>query len=109
MAKNSGYLKRLEKQRQEERSTYIMWSVQLALDIMTGVLNDKEVLGSSALGAGRLLKVQDAFNERFPDYLRAVTKDKEADYLRAKIDQQQRQIFGEKALSWEQRYEGWEE
>lgn len=86
------------------------WNVQLALDIISGILNDPKVMGvGNALGASRLQKVGEAFNERFPEYSKAISLDPEADYVRAKIDEQQRRIFKEKALPWSARYLDWKE
>ena len=84
-----------------------MWTAQLVLDVMAGVLNDPAVLGSGALGAQRLTRVSAAFNARFPDYLQTLTRNPESDYIRDRIDRQQARIFGPDFLPWEERYEYW--
>lgn len=86
-----------------------LWTAQLCLDVMADVLNDSDVMGKDVLGAKRLQKVAQAFNLRFPEFLRALTRDPEADYIRAKIDQQQRRIFGPDAMAWQERYQYWTE
>lgn len=83
----------------------IMWSVQLALDVMTGVLNQQ--LG---IGKDRLVKICEEFNKDFPEYVSALDKhNPEADYVRDKIDRQLSRICGEYFQPWEERYDGWTE
>lgn len=86
-----------------------LWTAQLCLDVITDVLNDSDVMGKDVLGAKRLQKVADAFNDRFSEFLKALTKDPEADYIRAKVDEQQKRIFGPDALPWGKRYAYWTE
>lgn len=86
-----------------------LWTAQLCLDVIADVLNDSDVMGKDVLGAKRLQKVADAFNRQFPEFLRALTKDPESDYIREKIDQQQLRIFGPDALPWGKRYHYWTE
>lgn len=109
MSKNSKYAERQKEKRRAEAQVIMVWSIQLAMDIMTSVLNDPKVMKSGAMGAKRLKRVQDAFVERFPEYSAALSKHPEADYLRYSIDREQRRIFGPDALTWEQRYDGWDE
>lgn len=83
----------------------IMWSVQLALDVMTGVLNQQ--LG---VGKDRLVKICEEFNKNFPEYVSALDKNNpEADYVRDKIDRQLEQICGEYFVPWRIRYDDWTE
>ncbi len=81
-----------------------MWTAQITLDVMAGVLNDLY-----GFGKDRLTTISVEFNNRFPEYLEALTKNPESDYIRDKIDQQQRRIFGPDYLPWEKRYEFWVE
>lgn len=101
------YAQQLTERRMARDRVVQMWTAQLVLDVMTGVLNDPAVLGGAALGAKRLTRVSAAFNARFPEYLLALTRDPEADYIRDKIDRQQERIFGPDYLHWEERYEHW--
>ena len=100
----NGYLEHRQRQ-QEARDLIIkMWTAQLVLDVMVGVLNDLYGLGSQ-----RLTRISDEFNKRFPDYLQALTKNPESDYIRDRIDRQQEQIFGPDYLPWSERYAYWVE
>ena len=100
----NGYLEQRKRQ-QEARDLIIkMWTAQITLDVMAGVLNDLY-----GFGKDRLTTISVEFNNRFPEYLEALTRHPEADYLRDKIDQQQRRIFGPDYLPWEKRYEFWVE
>lgn len=103
------YAQRLTQRREARDHIIQMWTAQLVLDVIAGVLNDPAVMGRSAMGAKRLTRVSEAFNERFPEYLQAITRNPESDYIRAKIDQQQARIFGPDYLRWPERYEYWEE
>lgn len=97
------YAQRLRERREAEDRVITMWATQLTLDVMAALLNDKYGFGSK-----RLTDLSAEFNERWPEYMRAITKDPESDYIRDKIDRQQEQIFGEDYLHWEDRYYGWE-
>lgn len=100
----NGYLEQRKRQ-QEDRDLIIkMWTAQITLDVMAGVLNDLY-----GFGKDRLTTISVEFNNRFPEYLEALTKNPEADYIRDKIDQQQRRIFGPDFLPWAERYEFWVE
>jgi len=89
----------------QERKIVTMWVTQLSLDVMTGILNDSEVMGKDTFGAERLNRIGKAFNERFWECFKALSSDDEADYIREKIDQQQKQIFGDSYVKWSERYE----
>ena len=108
MPKNA-YAKTLTQNGKAREHIVKLWTAQLCLDVMVDVLNDSDVMGKDVLGAKRLQKVADAFNRQFPEFLRALTKDSESDYIREKIDQQQRRIFGQDALPWGKRYHYWTE
>ncbi len=85
------------------------WTAQLCLDTMAIVLNDPEVMGHSALGSKRLMRVCEAFNELFDKTRLALSKSNEAEYWRVKIDQAQERIFGPDYLHWQERYSYWDE
>lgn len=102
--RGKNYAQRLRERREAEDRVVTMWATQLTLDVMAGLLNDKYGFGSK-----RLTDLSTEFNERWPEYMRAITKDPESDYIREKIDQQQRRIFGDEAMSWKERYYCWED
>lgn len=102
--KGPTYSKELQARRNARDEIITMWSIQLTLDVMAGVLNDLY-----GLGCDRLTRMSDEFNRRLPEYMDALTKHPEADYIREKIDQQQRRIFGPNALTWAERYIYWGE
>ena len=106
MSKNA-YAQKLKDKQQARDYIVKQWTAQLCLDIMTDVLNDPAVMGKDTMGAIRLERIGKAFNERFPIFFTALAKDPESDYMRAKIDEQQKRIFGDKALAWAERYEYW--
>lgn len=76
----------LRERTRQEQTILAVWIAQLCLDILTGVLNDPDIMGKDVFGAKRLKKICNAFNERFPDYIKALSSDEEADYVRTKID-----------------------
>lgn len=82
-----------------------MWTAQLCLDVMVSVLNDSKIMGKDVFGAKRLMRIGDAFNRKFSEYIVAMSDHEEADYLRTKIDQEQAMIFGSEAKSWSERYD----
>ena len=108
MPKND-YARKLQLMREEREYIIKQWTAQLSLDVVADILNDPEVMGKDTLGAKRLQKVGHAFNERFSLFSTALTKNPEADYIRAKIDEKQRRIFGPDSPPWEDRYIYWEE
>jgi hypothetical protein len=108
MAKND-YAKRLIEQRELHNYFVKAWTIQMCLDVMVSVLNDPDVMGKDVIGAKRLARISNAFNERFPEFVKALTADSDADWRRQRIDDMMVQIFGENAATWEQRYDGWTE
>ncbi len=100
-----------ELQRKKELGIEIVqdWTAQLCLDVMAQVLNDPEVMGHGTLGAKRLMRVCEAFNKIWPKALLAFTKSDEAEYVRVKIDEIQKRIFGPEYLHWHERYRDWDE
>lgn len=76
---------------------------------MAQVLNDTEVMGSSALGAKRLMRICAAFNEQYETNRVALSTSVEAEYRRVKIDESQARIFGPEYLHWHERYPYWDE
>lgn len=107
-AKNS-YAQELKAKRQLGADIIADWTAQLCLDTMAQVLNDSAVMGHNALGAKRLMRVCEAFNERYAKNRLALSKSDEADYWRVKIDQSQERIFGPEYLHWQERYVYWDE
>lgn len=100
----SSYAQELQIKKQLGANIIADWTAQLCLDTMAIVLNDPEVMGHSALGSKRLMRVCEAFNELFDKTRLALSKSDEAEYWRVKIDQAQERIFGPDYLHWQERY-----
>ena len=96
------YAQEMQKRREARDRIITMWATQLTLDVMAGLLND-----CYGFGAERLTKISEEFNARWPEYMQAISKNPESDYIRDRIDRQQEQIFGPEYLRWEERYEHW--
>ena len=61
----SSYAQELQIKKQLGANIIADWTAQLCLDTMAIVLNAPEVMGHSALGSKRLMRVCEAFNELF--------------------------------------------
>ncbi|MBO6266965.1 MAG: hypothetical protein J6M06_01900 [Synergistaceae bacterium] len=85
------------------------WTVQLALDVIAEVLNNREVMGHDVFGAKRLMRVCEAFNKVWPDRIKALTTHDEAEAQRVIVDQKQARIFGPDYLRWHERYPWWDQ
>lgn len=85
------------------------WTAQLCLDTLAMVLNDPEVMGRDTFGAKRLMRICEAFNKKYETTKLALRSSDDADYIRAKIDQEQARIFGPEYLHWQERYPYWDE
>lgn len=85
------------------------WTAQLCLDTLAMVLNDPDVMGRDAFGAKRLMRICEAFNEKYAVTKLALRDHEDSDYIRAKIDQAQAKIFGPDYLHWQDRYPYWDE
>lgn len=105
----SSYAQELQTKKQLGANIIADWTAQLCLDTMAIVLNDPEVMGHSALGSKRLMRVCEAFNELFDKTRLALSKSDEAEYWRVKIDSAQERIFGPDYLHWQERYSYWDE
>jgi hypothetical protein len=68
---------------------------QQILDMMTLVLNDKDIMGKDVFGKDRLVKVVKGIGEYIDKYEKAWQKDDEADYYQKKLDTALAQIYGE--------------
>ena len=85
------------------------WTAQLCLDTLAMVLNDPDVMGRDTFGAKRLMRVCEAFKEKYAVTKLALRDHEDSDYIRAKIDQAQAKIFGPDYLRWQDRYPYWDE
>lgn len=85
------------------------WTAQLCLDTLAMVLNDPDVMGRDTFGAKRLMRICEAFNEKYAVTKLALRDHEDSDYIRAKIDQAQAKIFGPDYLHWQDRYPYWDE
>ena len=104
----NAYAKQLQIKKDAREYIIKQWTMQLALDTMSIVLSDGDVM-KDPLGKGRLKRVGDAFNRVISKSLIALTNAQDADYYRDTIDRRLKQIFGDDALPWYMRYEGWRE
>ena len=68
---------------------------QQIIDMLSLVLNDKEIMGKNTFGKDRLLKVVNGIGEYIDTYQKAWEKDDETDYYRAKLDEALAKIYGE--------------
>jgi hypothetical protein len=68
---------------------------QQILDMMSLVLNDKDIMGKDVFGKDRLVKVVKGIGEYLDKYYLAWQKDDEADYYQKKMDAGLAQIYGE--------------
>lgn len=103
------YAQELQLKKQLSANIIADWTAQLCLDTMAIVLNDPEVMGHSALGSKRLMRVCEAFNAQYEKTRLALSNSNEAEYWRVKIDQAQARIFGPDYLHWQERYAYWDE
>lgn len=82
----------------EQITTQKMW------DYIQIVLRDPKVMGKDTFGPERLAKIYMALKETKDRYHTAFTADKEADYYQEELDAQLREIWGDKTLSFYERY-----
>lgn len=68
---------------------------QQIIDMLSLVLNDKEIMGKNTFGKDRLLKVVNGIGEYIDTYQKAWEKDDETDYYRAKLDEALAHVYGE--------------
>lgn len=105
MAKQSGYLKRLEAQNKAKQSRQLMFAMQYAED--AAMMAAAEVFGMGEERAKR-------FGQAYCRYVNEISKlihtdskdDKDCEYSRAKIDQKLKEICGKYFVPWEERYNG---
>lgn len=112
MAKNE-YARKLKEKRERDRQLAgeitQRWTAQLCLDVMTIVLNDPEVMGRDVFGKERLQRLGKAFNEKYQEAITGLTADVKASYVREKLDERLRRIWGEEFEKWEERYWLWDD
>lgn len=112
MAKNE-YARKLKEQREQERQAaneiVQRWTAQLCLDVMTIVLNDPEVMGKDVFGPQRLHKIGEAFNREYREWIIGLSPDVKASYVREKMDERLKRIWGEEFEGWEHRYYCWDD
>ena len=98
----SGHAAR-QKEREALREDIVRdWTAQMCLDVMGMVLNDE-----FGFGKDRLTRLGQLFNEAFDTCVDGLRLSPEADYIRAKVDERLRQIYGPDVLPWDQRYRYW--
>lgn len=103
------YAKTITANRLKEREIIQRWCLQFTLDCMSIVLNDPDVMGKDVFGKQRLEKLGAAYNQRFHQFFTGMTNDVAASYVREKMDDRLRMIYGDNFESWEQRYYLWDD
>ena len=104
MSGGSSYLKERHAERQfylnlgESITTQKMW------DLIQIILHNPEVMGRDTFGRKRLAKIYKELKVMVNEYHAAFTSDKEADYYQEKIDAQLREIWGDEAVTFYERY-----
>lgn len=78
--------------------------MQKMWDYFQIVMRDPEIMGKDVFGPQRLSKIFEAMKVMADEYHMAFTTDKEADYYQEKLDAQLREIWGDKTLSFYERY-----
>lgn len=78
---------------------------QRIIDYLQTVLHDEKVMGGkkNVFGRKKLLKILQAIEERDKYYANAYTLQKDADKLQEELDKELRDIWGEAALTFEER------
>lgn len=79
-------------------------ATQYYTDVLVLTLNDPEVMGSNAMGEGRIRKVLAAVEERHNRYFDALLRGPETDYYRDKLDEALRQVVKTDFTDFEHRY-----
>nr|WP_325297130.1 hypothetical protein [uncultured Dysosmobacter sp.] len=79
---------------------------QYMTDCLMLALNDPEIMGKDVFGYKRLKKVLAGWGRKYDLYFDAMTKNPEADYARAKMDESLRRIIPDPDfLPFEERYD----
>lgn len=98
MKKNGTYQQRLREQRQGYLDIGIDFGTQRTADYMAIVLNDPRVMGKSALGRERIMKIYDAVHELEQTLNAAFYANAEQDYWQEVLDRRLAEIFGKENL-----------
>lgn len=104
MSKPNAYLKKQEEIQQKFLDVGEEMGMQKMWDYFQIVLRNTEVMGKDTFGAKRLEKVFEAMKKAADEYHTAFTDDKEADYYQEKLDTQLKEIWGDKAVPFYERY-----
>ena len=108
MPKNE-YAKRIQTRKNLEREIIQRWTAQLCLDVMTIILNDPEVMGKDVFGKQRLRKIGNAFNDEYTMWAVGLSPDAKASYVRKKMDDRLKKIWGDEVEDWTERYFCWDD
>lgn len=100
MAKQSGYLRAIDKAREQGFMTGQHFTRQLCMDVSAIVLN--RLFG---FGAERIKRFNDAMVEQYGNYADIWNGDtKDVEYSKAAMDRALEQIFGDQFMPWNERY-----
>lgn len=98
------YAKKMQQERQALLDIGVDVGIQMMADFMSLALNEPEIMRKNALGAVRLKKALARAQELHGTFAEAFRTGPEADYFRAKLDERLKQIFGNEAVAFEERY-----
>lgn len=105
MAKQSGYLKRLDAQNKAKQGRQLIFAMQYAED--AAMMAAAEVFGMGEERAKRFGRAYCKYVNEISKLIFADSKDdKDCEYSRAKIDQRLSEICGKYFQPWEVRYNG---
>lgn len=95
--------------RQQEQQTYLQIGMDLGMqrmaDIVAIVLNDRQLLGSRAMGSDTLAKVFAKVLELDSQLADAYTRGPEADYCQERMDRRLLEIYGkDRFVPFNERY-----
>ena len=103
MAKND-FLARQRAMQQGFLDVGEQMGMQKMWDYVQIALRDPDVMGRDTFGAERLERIYEALKTIADVYHTAFTDDKEADYYQEKMDQQLREVWGDKFFPFAERY-----
>lgn len=104
MPKND-YARRMMEKQDRLAHIHVMWGVQFALDVMTIVLADAEVMGKDTIGPKRRTAINAEISRIMEDHILALTQNQESDYMRDDVDRRLKQIMGNDFMPWKERYD----
>lgn len=100
----NNYAQRRKEEKQALLDIGVGVGIQMMADFMSIALNDPEAVDKDIFGTNRLQKVLRRTSELHNTFIAAFGTGDEADYFREKLDQRLKQIYGDMAVPFEERY-----